>query len=324
MKMGAVMKHEPSIYQLACRMHDAHTVPVFPVRISKDEHGKWHKQPLVRWGSIPGDPRDVVWHGANAVGVPMGRRSGLITIDLDDYKDGSEAELWLKGHDLPPTRVHGTTSGGRHLIFRMPDGCDLGNHAPDVTGLDIRGNGGFIVWADVPGRYSVLEDRPPSELPVPVCQELQALKTVSRTETISDAEVPDFGYVDPRAVEMKLQKLLQHPDSQALRRRFEGDVAGLKDTSASARDMSVASLLARSGFSFDEIVQVLLEHYPHGTAVRDGWNERTERGARRCAFRADQQAHKEFEASQAAMRKHLLNRRQHNRQRNSTHKENEQ
>ncbi|NCQ24790.1 MAG: hypothetical protein GW798_10175 [Roseovarius sp.] len=53
-------------------------------------------------------------------------------------------------------------------------------------------------------------------------------------------------------------------------------------------DMSLAGLLAVRGFDFDEIVQILLEHFQHGVAERDGWNTRSERAVRRCAARAIQ------------------------------------
>ncbi|WP_246557741.1 hypothetical protein [Roseovarius nubinhibens] len=85
---------------------------------------------------------------------------------------------------------------------------------------------------------------------------------------------------------MKLERLLKQTAGQLLTARLNGSTVGLNDTSASGLDMSVAAILARNRFSFNEIVQTLLTRCPHGVAARDGWDARTERLAKRCAFRA--------------------------------------
>ncbi|MCE5972607.1 bifunctional DNA primase/polymerase [Sinirhodobacter sp. WL0062] len=298
------MRPEMTGYQLACKIHDDFGVPVFPVLISQSDTGKWNKKPLVKWSQVSGDPRELNWAGANAVGVPTGQRSGLLVIDLDDYKPGSEARAWVDQRQCPATRVHGTTSGGQHWIYRLPAAVQLGNRASIVPGLDTRGNGGFIVWGDVEARYRVLDDRMPTELPKALCEELRGPKA-NTGSPLSDARLPDFGYVSEDALDAKLARLLAHPEGAALRARFEGGIKGLTDTSASGRDMSVAALLARHRFSYDEIVLTLLVRFPHGVAARDGWDDRTERLAKRCAFRATEERYHRFETRRAAMRMKL-------------------
>lgn len=167
-------------YQLAVELWQETGLPSFPVDLYSDGE-KLQKKPKVKWGGVTLDshPGDFNWRGANAVGVPSGERSGLIVLDLDSYKEGTgDLALWLQKHDIdlsdPGTRMHRTASGGTHLIYRMPEGHDLGNHAPTVHGLDVRGNGGFFVWADTQGRYSVVHDRSPAELPQSVLSELVA------------------------------------------------------------------------------------------------------------------------------------------------------
>jgi hypothetical protein len=281
------MTEGKTTFQLACEIHERHQVPVFPVLIFWSEDlGKWHKQPLVKWTQVSGDPHDIVWQGANAVGVPMGPRSGLVAIDLDDYKAGCQADHWLDGHKVPPTRVHGTTSGGRHMIFRLPDGVTVGNQAPSVRGVDIRGSGGFIVWADIIGRYKVMQDRSPALLPSSLAEELQQLRKGRPDAPISDKNLPPYIGVPEDRLEAKLAAALAHPKATQLKARFAGLTKGLQDHSASGRDMSVAATLARRGFEYPEIVQILLTLFRHGTAARDGWTERTERAAKRCAYRA--------------------------------------
>ncbi len=300
------MHNENPAYQVARQVHEDHAVPVFPVKLSLEDTGKWQKTPLLKWGSTSGHPDDVPWNGANAVGVPMGQRSGLLAIDLDTYKDGSEAEAWVEKHDLPVTRTHRTASGGRHLIFRLPEGSDFGNKAPKVPGLDVRGSGGYIVWADTGGLYLVEVDMAPAVLPASVCDELAALQ--SRSSLLDDRDLPPWTIVDIEALEARLDAALLDPLRPELARRFNGSVEGLSDRSASARDMSVAGLLAPRGFTYSEIVTVLLEYFPHGTAAREDRPEQIlERAAKRCAARAVLQVQdrdaKRMEAMQACFAK---------------------
>lgn len=301
----AQMTEHPTIFQMACALYDATGLPVFPVLLYQKGNGRWEKKPLARWSRVTGDPRDALWQCANAIGVPMGHRSGLIALDLDDYKDGAEANQWLKMHKVPRTRTHATASGGRHLIFRMPKGLHLGNRAPAVKGLDIRANGGFIVWADLVGRYCVLDDSAPALLPDSICAELYALQTPRSGREFSDANLPDYRPVNSDELQRKLDVVLSDVSDEILRARFAGNPTGLKDTSRSAIDMSLASLLAIRGFDFSEIFQTLMEHFHHGTAERDGWCPKTERAAMRCAARAVQNQADKTEAQLELLRQTL-------------------
>lgn len=287
-----------SAYQLALLVHHDHAVPAFPVRLSADAAGKWQKNPLVKWGSVTRDtpPGEFNWGGANAVGVPMGQRSGLFAFDVDSYKEGCAYDGWAQKHELPPTRTHGTTSGGRHLIYRMPEGIDFGNRAPKVQGLDVRGTGGFIVWADTLGRYTVIDPRDPAAMPQSVIDELAALNA-GAGRNVRDAAPPQLSYLDEQAYLPKLQAVLADPFRwRSLRLRFSGVMDGLKDRTRSAMDMSAAHLLAQAGFSYDEIVMILLRHFPHGKAERDGWTDAVERECCRCAWRAVRQRDEKREA----------------------------
>jgi len=277
-----------SAYQLALSVHRDHAVPAFPVQLFAEADDKWQKKPLVKWGSITRDtsPGEFNWSGANAVGVPMGQRSGLFAFDVDSYKEGCAYDGWAQKHELPPTRTHGTTSGGRHLIYRMPEGIDFGNRAPKVQGLDVRGTGGFIVWADTLGRYTVIDPQDPVAMPQSVIDELAALNA-GMGSNVRDADLPQLSYVDEQAYLPKLQAMLSDPLRwRSLRLRFSGVTDGLKDRTRSSMDMSAAHLLAQAGFSYDEIVMILLRHFPHGKAERDGWTDAVERECCRCAWRA--------------------------------------
>src|SRR5262245_24638341 len=72
------------------------------------------------------------------VGVPTGAVSGFDVLDIDP--DGLS---WLSANPLE-TRRHKTPRGW-HLLFRHADGlrCSAGRIA---KGIDVRGDGGFVVW----------------------------------------------------------------------------------------------------------------------------------------------------------------------------------
>ena len=74
------------------------------------------------------------------IGVPTGSISGFDCLDVDVAGLG-----WLNTVELPLTRMHETRSGGRHLLFKHVDGAR--NSAGRIaSGVDVRGDGGFIVW----------------------------------------------------------------------------------------------------------------------------------------------------------------------------------
>lgn len=103
------------------------------------------KQPTTR-GWQRGEPakldRILKWTTAgNNLGLRTGRISGVVVID-DDSADGSaSAKL-----NLPTTVTVITGSGKRHLYFRAPD-FKVGNSVKTIAeGIDIRGDGGQVVF----------------------------------------------------------------------------------------------------------------------------------------------------------------------------------
>ena len=90
------------------------------------------------------------WWATNplyGVGIVTGERSGIWAVDVDprDGGDDSLADLEAAHTKLPDTIESITGSNGRHLIFKWP-GFNPGTNAGQLgPGLDIRGEGGFIV-----------------------------------------------------------------------------------------------------------------------------------------------------------------------------------
>ncbi|WP_153721776.1 bifunctional DNA primase/polymerase [Sporosarcina cascadiensis] len=85
--------------------------------------------------------------GAN-IAIRTGRESGIFVLDVDIHKvDGRETlrELEKTHGPLPDTIESITGSGGSHYFFNYQEG--IGNKVNFQPGLDIRGDGGYIVAA---------------------------------------------------------------------------------------------------------------------------------------------------------------------------------
>lgn len=76
------------------------------------------------------------------LGVPTGRRSGLLVVDVDPKGRSWFAENKSR---LDAGRVH-RTRRGRHLLYRMPDEKVTNSVEGVAAGVDVRGEGGYIIW----------------------------------------------------------------------------------------------------------------------------------------------------------------------------------
>ena len=89
------------------------------------------------------------WPDAS-IGIATGSKSNLIVIDedIDEDKgvDGVQSlRLWEQVHGtLPDTVTAITGRGGSHLYFRY-EGSDIKNRAGLLEGVDVRGEGGYVV-----------------------------------------------------------------------------------------------------------------------------------------------------------------------------------
>lgn len=135
--------------------------PVFPVhsvldgRCSCGNPGCEHpaKHPLTRHGFKEATTNvDQIqhfwsrWPSAN-IAVVTGKQSGLVILDVDPRDGGDETlkDLQQRYYELPETVAVITGSGGRHLYFQHP-GWRVGSSAGALgDGLDIRGDGGYVV-----------------------------------------------------------------------------------------------------------------------------------------------------------------------------------
>jgi len=102
------------------------------------------------------------------VGILTGHRSGIVVVDLD-IKNGHDGlgsfEKLATGQVVPETFTVKTKSGGFHLYFVHGD-ADIRNSASKLgDGVDIRGEGGFVVAPGDGNGYTVIQDLPVAPLP---------------------------------------------------------------------------------------------------------------------------------------------------------------
>ena len=85
------------------------------------------------------------WPQAN-VGIVTGALSGLVVLDVDPRHGGPDSlsDLEARHGDLPQTARTRTGGGGTHVLFAHPGGT-VKNKAGFAPGLDVRGDGGYIV-----------------------------------------------------------------------------------------------------------------------------------------------------------------------------------
>lgn len=113
------------------------------------------------------------WPDAN-IGIATGSLAGIVVLDLDVDKNGelSLNRLEAEHSELPTTTLAATGGGGLHYVFQHPGGSVRNSAGKLGEGLDVRGDGGYIVappsthssgrqyeWVFSP------EDQEPAELP---------------------------------------------------------------------------------------------------------------------------------------------------------------
>jgi P4 family phage/plasmid primase-like protien len=111
-----------------------------PVELKWSENERMTKREAYEWFAAPGHPTNV--------GLRTGKASSFWALDIDPKSGGNESLLSLEAQygALPQTRTHRTGSGGRHYLFKLPADFDITNSRGRLPrGIDVRGNGGFIV-----------------------------------------------------------------------------------------------------------------------------------------------------------------------------------
>ena len=143
------------------RSYAAHGWPVFPLyeiagalcSCGKPNCGSPGKHPRIK-GGLKKATTDRIqiekWWGrfpASSIGIVTGEPSGLVALDIDRDKGGfdSLAQLINKIGAIPDTLTQKTGGGGLHYFFSVPTVTIRSSVGRLGSGIDIRGEGGYVV-----------------------------------------------------------------------------------------------------------------------------------------------------------------------------------
>jgi hypothetical protein len=210
-------------------------IPVFPCyAIGSGVSGKGRildKSPRITgWATASSTDEGVIakwwksWPDA-LIGVPTGARSGLFVLDIDNKKgkDGA-AELAKKQLILPETRINWTHSGGQHALYLVPpSGTCPTNSDVIARGVDLRGDGGYIIWW--PAHGCAVTHKPLVPAPQWMTQEAP-MGPAMEPMGLSDEDIDDLlGRIDPARMESRSEWIKL---GMALHHETAGDAYGLQ------------------------------------------------------------------------------------------------
>ncbi len=139
------------------------------------------------------------WPSAN-VGIATGALSGIVVLDVDPKNGGDDGLVGLREEygDLPATRTVATGGDGSHFYFRHP-GVEVRNSAQRVgLGLDVRGDGGYVVAPPSlhasARNYEWLNDLEPAQLPDWLLTEMQGKRARTKERNPPVAGVGESPY----------------------------------------------------------------------------------------------------------------------------------
>lgn len=138
----------------ALTLASQHGFHVFPVSSPLAGGPAAGKRPLVKaWQDVATvDPKSIEewwdrWPEAN-IGIATGAKSSVWVLDVDVKKEDGFASLRKLDQELgglPETLKAKSGSGGLHLYFRYEQGSRIPSRTGVLPGLDVRGDGGYIV-----------------------------------------------------------------------------------------------------------------------------------------------------------------------------------
>lgn len=136
-------------YGAACRLARL-GFPVFPCREGGKEPATPHGfkdattsiDRLAEWWAVSDDGNTRPLN----LGLPTGRASGVWVLDLDGTEGLATLERLEQEHGpLPETVRVETPSGGVHFYFRPPEGLEVRCATRVLPGVDVRGEGGYVL-----------------------------------------------------------------------------------------------------------------------------------------------------------------------------------
>jgi hypothetical protein len=218
----------------------------------------------------------------------------LIVIDVDGYKGGEESleEIFHRFGRLDTLEVIRGSGQGRHYYFSKRANISIGCHTELWPGVDVRGQGGYVVAPPSRHRsgnqygFDGIVGANASISPVP--QFLLDLIAKRRQEVqVGSCNVVLNPFADPP--NDRFFPLMS--SSETFRQSWERQRTDLHDSSASAYDLSLASIAYSHGWSDQEIVDLLVaSRRRHGDPkLREDYYARTLRKAKNVNIQAEKE-----------------------------------
>jgi len=143
---------------------------------------------LKQWQKRPRETLEeaLAWADQSNVGLRTGSTSGVLVIDLDEYKKTYDPDA-VAALELPDTVTVRSGGGGRQLYYALNNGVDLGNSSGKLApAVETKGTGGQVVFPgsvhlDTGNPYVWIEDREPWNIPLAALPEHIIKRLVAKT-----------------------------------------------------------------------------------------------------------------------------------------------
>lgn len=209
-------------------------------------------------------------HPNDGIGVATGSMSNLIVIDedIDDEKGKNgyeEVRKWeAENGDLPETVTAITGRGGYHLYFHY-EGSDIRNRTGILDGVDIRGEGGYVIAppSPHPNGTEYAWEYPPNEYPF--AQLSDTVKQFLQYREASEAdsfEMPDT--IEAGTRNDTLYRLACSLQAKGLPDKaiVEAVMATNMEKCAEPLDREEIELLCSSAFTYEKGKLQAISNYP--------------------------------------------------------------
>jgi virulence-associated protein E/bifunctional DNA primase/polymerase-like protein len=124
------------------------------------------KHPCVKWRAYDENTKG----SSGGYGIQTGHFNGIFVLDLDVKPDRNGVTALLEhaaGRAIPDTLSVVTPTGGVHLYFRLPPDVHVPSSRGILPGVDVRGEGGYVVGPGSPHRNGGVYREEPGELADP-------------------------------------------------------------------------------------------------------------------------------------------------------------
>lgn len=212
---------------------------------------------------------------ARNIGLRTGQASGFWALDIDPKSGGDQSLLALEAQygKLPETRIHRTGSNGLHYLFDLPDFEVTNARGRLPRGIDVRGNGGFIVApGSVTGVGTYRTEVSAKIVPAPEWL-LALIRPQTLDRQIEVVESIAFENLDPAAQEKARRYLQSAVDGEirrldAMKEAASADMSGYRGEPWNHTTYEVCCNLLELAqsqwleFGIDDIKGILAKHAP--------------------------------------------------------------